>query len=207
MAQLADHAKVFELTGGRLCLDFANTLAGSRGSPKEYLASYRDLVFWGRQAGVLSGSEAEHLTEAARRRPADAAKVLAEAVGLRETIFRIFAAVIAGREPEQPDLSALGAGLSRAMVHLRVLPRAGGYAWGWADDREHLHRVIWPVVRSAAELLVSGEASRVGRCAGEGCDWLFMDTSHNRSRRWCDMRSCGNRAKARRHHARKKERP
>src|SRR5207302_1412678 len=83
-------------------------------------------VIWGRQAGVLSGPEAEHLAEAARRRPADAAKALAAAVGLRETIFKIFAAVIAGRDPEQADLSALGAGLSQAMVHLRVLPRAAG---------------------------------------------------------------------------------
>src|SRR5437660_12033942 len=98
MAQLADQEKVFGLTGGRLCLDFANTLGGSRGSPKEYLTSYRDLVVWGRQAGVLSGPEAEHLTEAARQRPADAAKALAEAIGLRETISRIVAAVSGGCE-------------------------------------------------------------------------------------------------------------
>jgi len=207
MAQLTEQERVFELTGGRLCLDFVNTAGGSRDSPKEYLTSYHDLVSWGRQAGVLSGPEAQHLTEAARRRPSDAAKALAEAVGLRETIFRIFAAVVAGDEPAPADLSALGAALSRAMVHLRVLPHAGGYTWGWADDREQLHRVIWPVVRSAAELLVSGEARRVGRCASDDCDWLFMDTSHNHSRRWCDMRSCGNRAKARRHYARKKATP
>ena len=65
-------------------------------------------------------------------------------------------------------------------------------------------RMLWPVTRSAAELLVSGELSRVRTCANDTCGWLFMDTSKNRSRRWCDMNDCGNRAKARRHYARKR---
>src|SRR5438270_13180854 len=94
MAQLAIQEKVFEFAGGRLCLDFANTPGGSRVRPKEYLTSYRDLVSWGRQAGVVSGPEAERLTEAARRRPSAAAKALAEAVGLRETVCSVFSTVI-----------------------------------------------------------------------------------------------------------------
>src|SRR5207302_22567 len=73
-----------------------------------------------------------------------------------------------------------------------------------AAEEETLDRMLWPVIRSAADLLVSGEAQRVRRCASETCDWLFLDTSRNHSRRWCDMSGCGNRAKARRHYARAK---
>ncbi|HYR09186.1 MAG TPA: CGNR zinc finger domain-containing protein, partial [Longimicrobium sp.] len=86
---------------------------------------------------------------------------------------------------------------------LRVRAEGGEFAWGWEEGAE-LDRVLWPVVRDAAELLVSGDLRRVGKCCGDNCDWLYLDTSRNRSRRWCDMQSCGNRAKARRHYHRAK---
>jgi predicted RNA-binding Zn ribbon-like protein len=85
-----------------------------------------------------------------------------------------------------------------------VVPRAGGFEWKWAGDEDALDRMVWPVARSAADVLVSDEGSRVRRCAGESCHWFFLDSGRNRSRRWCDMRDCGNRAKARRLNARKK---
>jgi predicted RNA-binding Zn ribbon-like protein len=65
--------------------------------------------------------------------------------------------------------------------------------------------MLWPVVRDAADLLTSKELNRVGRCADERCGWLFVDTSRNRSRRWCSMESCGNRAKARRHYRKSRD--
>jgi predicted RNA-binding Zn ribbon-like protein len=58
--------------------------------------------------------------------------------------------------------------------------------------------MLWPVVRSAAELLTSDELGRVRECAADNCAWLFLDRSKNRSRRWCDMAVCGNRDKVRR---------
>jgi predicted RNA-binding Zn ribbon-like protein len=195
---------VFEFTGGRLCLDFANTLNGSRAHPKETLLAYGDLVAWGRQAGILTDQEVRHLMEESRRRPEDAAGTLRHAIELRETIFRIFSAVADGRTPEHADLAALNDALSRALVHLRVSKPAAGFAWEWAAEREALDRMLWPVIQSAADVLHSGEVARVGRCGGRDCDWLFLDTSRNHSRRWCDMRGCGNRAKARRHYERQK---
>ncbi len=78
------------------------------------------------------------------------------------------------------------------------MPTSAGYAWTWADDPNALDRMLWPLVRSAAELLVTGDLSRVRVCGGERCGWLFVDTSKNRSRRWCDMQDCGNVAKVRR---------
>jgi predicted RNA-binding Zn ribbon-like protein len=195
---------VFDLTSGRLCLDFCNTLGGRRTRPKERLNSYGDLMVWGRQAGVLTADDARRLGEAARRHPADAAKTLAEAVALREALFRIFSAVIDGLVPARADMALLNGALSRAMLRLQVSNQADGFGWGWAANGEALDRMLWPVVRSAAEVLVSGDVHRVGRCEGETCAWLFLDTSRNHTRRWCDMRSCGNRAKARRYYARQK---
>ena len=204
MAQAATGEYVFQLTGGRLCLDFANTLSGGRERPTERLIAYRDLVTWGRQAGVLSDGDARHLARVAAQHPHDAARTLAAAIALRETLYRIFSSVIDASGTAPADLAALNAALARAAARLRVVARADRFEWAWAADGEALDRVLWPVVRSAADLLVSEEVAKVRRCAGDTCDWLFLDTSRNHTRRWCDMRDCGNRAKARRYYARRK---
>jgi predicted RNA-binding Zn ribbon-like protein len=195
----------FDFSGGELCLDFANTLSGSRRRPKERLKSYRDLLAWGSQAGILNDEDVRYLGRIAAEHPRKAAAALASAIALREALFRIVASVIAGTPPKDDDLARLNAALPRALEHLRVAPCAKGCEWEWTGDEGALDRMLWPIARSAADLLVSSEVQRVRRCANrEECDWLFIDTTRNRSRRWCDMRSCGNRNKARRHYARKK---
>jgi predicted RNA-binding Zn ribbon-like protein len=204
MSQALVNEPVFEFTGGNLCLDFTNTLSGRRARPRERLTSYQDLIAWGRQAGVLTDADAFFLERIAAEHPRDATRMLAEAVTLREALYRILSSVIEGSPPGQDELAFLNAALSRAMDRLRVARGVSGFGWAWATEEETLDRMLWPVIRSAADLLVSGEAQRVRRCASEACDWLFLDTSRNHSRRWCDMSGCGNRAKARRHYARTK---
>ncbi len=196
---------LFELSGGRLCLDFANTVSGSRTvRPTERLRSYGDLVSWSRQAGVVTDGQAERLLRQAGRRPSDAAAVLERAVALREAIYRVFSAVAAGRAPGPADLAGLNEALAGALARSRLVPAGGRFAWSWADDEAALDPMLGPVTRSAADLLTSDDLGLVRECASDDCTWLFMDTSRNRSRRWCDMRSCGNRAKARRHRERRR---
>ncbi|MBN1859137.1 CGNR zinc finger domain-containing protein [Candidatus Bipolaricaulota bacterium] len=79
------------------------------------------------------------------------------------------------------------------------------FQWGWSDAEDQLEWPVWILARSAADLLTSDERDRVRRCAGPDCGWLFVDISRNHSRRWCDMADCGNRAKARRSYARKRQ--
>ena len=81
----------------------------------------------------------------------------------------------------------------------------GGASVEFSGDEDALECMLCPVVRDAADLLTSRELERVGRCADERCGWLFVDTSRNRSRRWCSMESCGNRAKARRHYRKSRD--
>lgn len=199
---------VFDFTGGRLCLDFANSVSDRpSGRPSEHLKAYGDLVSWGRQAGVLTEEEVRRLSKEAARRPTDAAAALSRAVVLRETLYRIFAALVAGEAPAAGDLGTLNSAVAEALSHLRVVPKDGGFDWGWAGTEADLDRILWPVLRSAAELLTSSERDAVKTCASESCLWLFVDTSRNRSRRWCEMKTCGNRAKARRHYRRSRGAP
>ena len=202
MGETASEATIFDLSSEHLSLDFANTVSWRRGDrPEERLKRYSDLVAWGQQAGALTDVEAQRLLHSAGRHPAVAASVLARAIALREAIYSLFSAVARGGVPPAADLATLNTALSDALRHARVLPTTSGFGWGWADG-EALDRVLWPVARSAAELLTSDELIRVRQCAGAGCGWLFMDRSRAGRRQWCDMKVCGNRAKARRHYER-----
>ena len=191
------------LIGGRLSLDFVNTVDTHDTRIDDKLNGYSDLLWWALRVGMMDDSAAAPLFAAAEADPARAREVRSAAVVLREALYRVFIAARAGDAADPADLDVLNRALSSALAHLRVAGEANGFGWVWEEGAQ-LERVLWPVTRDAVELLVSGDLRRVGKCCGESCDWLYLDTSRNRSRRWCDMQSCGNRAKARRHYHRAK---
>jgi predicted RNA-binding Zn ribbon-like protein len=207
MIETGMHEEALCLESGRLCLDFANTAEWhASDQPVEGLNSYADLVRWSQSVGLLTEDGVQHLLDRAARRPADAAATLERAITLREALYRIFSAVAAGQLPQAADLDIVNEALAGALAHLQVDLSAGGFTWRWVGGEEALERMLWPVARSAADLLTSEDLDRVGECADDrGCGWLFMDESKNRSRQWCGP-GCANRAKAQRHYARQKER-
>jgi predicted RNA-binding Zn ribbon-like protein len=203
MSEISTYPSNPDLIGEQPCLIFANTVGGSRQTvEREYLNDYADLLAWSRHAGLITASEAQRLLAEAARRPLEAAQVFERAIFLRETIYRIFSAVAAGGAPEMADLEILNEALAEVLVNLQVTPTETGFTWSWRSEPAALDSMLWPVVRSAGELLTSAQLHRVRECAGDTCSWLFIDTSRNHSRRWCDMNDCGNRAKAKRHYAR-----
>lgn len=169
---------------GSLCLDFVNTV-DPRHAPQreERLSDYAAVLEWAREAGI----------EASRLPAAAASRAHEEAIALRETLYAIFGAVARGEAPPEEALRHLNDELARRP---RQITAGRGFVWV-ADD------VLAPIAWSAAELLTNGPLERVRECPGDDtCGWLFLDTSRNGSRRWCDMQTCGNRAKARRHYRR-----
>src|SRR6266550_5782159 len=205
MEENVKQEQIFDLTGGLLCLDFANTLDNRTDvHPQELLNSYNDLVLWSQQADVLTEQEARRLLEKAARSPTEASRVLQRAVAIREAIFRIFKQVAEDESPEDEDLITLSAMVAEVQKHAQIVPDTNGFRWDWVDKRSDLDCMLWPVVRSAADFLTSDELDTVRVCASDSCNWLFIDTSKNHSRRWCNMKSCGNREKARRFYTRKK---
>jgi predicted RNA-binding Zn ribbon-like protein len=202
MPEYNTHAGNLRLVGGRLCLDFVNTANHhGRADIKEYLVDYAALVAWGQHAGALGAADAGRLAAEARGRPAEAADALARAKELRDALHPLFRAVAAGAHIPPNNLSVFNAALARLPDRVRLAATPAGLEWNWlATDR--LEPAIWRVIWSAAELLTSPERALVRECEGHACSWLFLDASRNRSRRWCSMDDCGNRAKAQRHYAR-----
>jgi predicted RNA-binding Zn ribbon-like protein len=199
-------ARKFQFVGGDLSLDFCNTMGGKRGAvPREFLNSFGDLIAWWEQAGLIASSDTSELRRKAQADPGAAEVVLARAIELREAIFRIFLALAHDESPADNDLAVLNEELARGMNGLRVGREESGFSWRWAPAKGELDVGLAPVARSAAELLTSGhKPGHVNQCEGDNCGWLFIDASKNHSRRWCDMRDCGNRAKVRRHRLRQR---
>lgn len=188
----------------QICLDFTNTMDWHASEhPVETLHSYGDLLGWVERNQLLTKHEAAQLNESALNDPAEVARVFAGALTLREGLYRLFSTVAAGETPNVADLAVLNAALPDAYRHLRIVQTSENFAWGWTAIGVTLDSIVWPIVRSAAELLTFKHLNRVRQCADDrGCGFLFIDTTRNRSRRWCSMESCGNRAKARRHYER-----
>ncbi len=198
-----------KLVGGGLCFDFANTVGGrvpaggGRGERafavvRDKLGGYADLVTWGKLAGLLTEKEARRLLRTGEDRPGEAAAVLERGLALREATYHIFKAIVDGRPPDAAGLETLNGELAVARRHERLVHTRDGFVWQWDEREGALDCVLWPVARSGAEFLASGDLNRVKACGGEECGWIFMDTSRNRSRQWCDMQDCGNLAKVRR---------
>ncbi len=185
---------------GALCLAFANTgvprrddrRKGSKAPPSMPLERYAELVTWSQRTGILAAIDAERLRAFAAKRPEDAAAVRARALELRAAIVRIFTALALDKEPRSGDFAIM----NRLLRLRRAVPAGDGFRWGWMGDEDALDRPLWAVAQSAADLLVSDERAFVRQCGGSGCRQLFI--SRNRQRFWCDMNTCGNRAKGRR---------
>ena len=199
-----------KLVGGRLFLDFINTAGGRRRSSGpsaaysdpvvilgEKLNDYYDLLAWARHADLVDEGTLQALISEAGRRNGEAATVLERALALREAGHRVCRAIIDKRRPEQPDIDLLNREIAIARRHERLTVSSGGFVWEWAGVAHELDRMLWPVARSAAELLTTADLTRLHACGGEDCGWLFEDSSRNRSRQWCTMQDCGNLAKVR----------
>ena len=208
MIGVSDFERSLKLQTERLCLDFTNTVNWHASpQPVEELPAYGDLVRWAQGVGMLTEPEAQRLKRQSARRPTEAAAVLSRAHILREAVYRLLSATAHGHAADAADLDLINAELPRALAQARLAPAAAGYALYWPAAPDALDRMLWPAAYSAADLLAQPELlSRVGECADDrGCGYLFLDMTKNRSRRWCDMKDCGNRAKARRHYERHRE--
>jgi predicted RNA-binding Zn ribbon-like protein len=201
MPEMTTEAATLRLIGGALCLDFVNTVEDYRGEPPhDHLSNYTELVAWSRHAAILTPRLAEQLTLVAARRREEAGRVHLRALALRATLHRLFTAQLVHHNPQAGDLAALNKILPQALSQGWIRSTENGYTWDWTAREDDLAQMLYPIARSAGDLLTSDNLGRVRECEDDTCGWLFVDTSRNHSRRWCSMEDCGNRAKARRHY-------
>ena len=193
-----------DLKSGHPVLEFTNTVGNHASEhPGETLFNYEDLLAWMGKAGLMRAEQMESLKRKAATRPEESAGIFAKSLEVREAVYRIFVAKTKSKSPADSDLAILNSVLTHPNSGAQMVYRSGRFEWGWNFDENALECPLWVLALSAVDLLTSENLKWVGQCADEeGCGWLFVDTSKNHSRRWCDINDCGNRAKQRRYQQR-----
>ena len=194
-----------ERVGGRLSLDFVNTIDPRSGPPsREYLTDYDAVLDWCEGTDVSLPRSTTWLRRVAKQDAEAAAGAHRRVIATREALFGVLESSLSGRPARRGDLALLNAALGEGIGHRSLAPDdRGGVRETWRASGA-LEQVLWPVAIDAWDLLTEPELVRVRQCPYEhgGCGWLFLDTSRSGTRRWCDMRTCGNRAKVRAHYER-----
>ncbi len=193
----------WDFCGGHLAVDFTNTIGSRGGTPDEHLTTYGDVLSWAETRGVLPPAAARRLHTIAARNPTQAREAVVEMRALRESLYRVLSAAGSRRTPPRADLARLNAHVEMAFSRARLATRGGRLTLAFDDGgaRSLSAPVTKTVVRAAIDLLTSDAAGRIRMCADRTCAWLFVDTTRSHTRRWCDMRVCGNRDKVRRFRA------
>jgi predicted RNA-binding Zn ribbon-like protein len=179
-------------------LAFVNTLsARPTPAPVERLTSYDALLDWAREQHLVSGAAADRLLAQARRHPQQAAAVVTRAKELREALNALAVATVQQRQPPAAALQTISDRLADAYAHGRLVAHDGTLQWA-SSAEDDVDRVLWEISRAAGRLVLSSRLAKVRPCAASDCGWWFLDDTKNHSRRWCDMKICGNREKVRR---------
>ena len=196
----------FDLVAGAVCLDFINTLDDrSSSEPKELLARYLDLGRFAEDTGILSATQVDALLTKSMHAPEAAQRALTSAIKMREAMYQVFWALVTKKPMPRTDLYVLNGYVQAAAQHVNLVAGSPHFEWKFDSSLDDFTDPLWPIARSAAELLASDQLPFVRSCASKTCEWLFLDESKNHRKRWCDMTKCGNRAKARRYYTRKKK--
>jgi predicted RNA-binding Zn ribbon-like protein len=205
--QVRDHpsAETFKCPGGELALDYCNTGQGMRGTRGiEWFKSYGELLAWLEATSAVNRKQAAALHARAEHSPHEAQKVFVRALALREAIARVLIAKTEGKASAAEDLRLIEREHAHSAPCGRLEPTDGGFRWTIDAEAQALDSILRPLLESTVSLMTSERMKRLRRCGSPTCYWLFLDQTKNSSRRWCEMKSCGNVMKVRRHRERQR---
>lgn len=188
----------FELIGGHPALDLVNTLDWRfrDSGPEEFLTSYNDVVRFVVQAGLMTTAQARQLLRNTPENKTE--KILAATCELREAAANILYAAVDARKPQASSLAQLENAIKQASAQLQLRWTGSRLAQDLPQSPAAPELPLWLLALSTAEFMTSDQMQFLRECGNPECRWLFVDTSKNHTRRWCDMKICGNRMKARR---------
>jgi len=191
-----------DLIGGHCALDLVNTVSWRHDSDqwRENLAAPLDLVTWSRRAAVLDAHQLDAMRLAMVQDPDTADNVLRQVHELREQLYQHLADRI--DHPGGEHQIRVGSSLHQALADAVAASSLSGTPARWTPQARHPRDLTLALALHTLDLLQTMPRGRLHRCDDQGCGWLFLDATRNHSRRWCSSTDCGNRDRARRHHAR-----
>ncbi len=200
----SDFIDSIELDGGRLCLDFVNSVANRREKPvPDYLNNFGDLVTWGVRLAIVTVNNAKQLDRRAEKHPKEALAFFKEIIEFRENLYKLFYTLMNSEKVPSPVLDKFNEQVARCFSKLEIKQTKDGFEEGYQLDPDDFFRILLPVVNDSYEFLLSQPGARLKECPS--CGWLFYDSTKNGKRRWCSMKSCGSNVKALEWYRRKRQ--
>jgi predicted RNA-binding Zn ribbon-like protein len=182
----------------RLWLDFVNSDSVGHGS--DALRDFDHFIRWLGDVHVLDAERVSVMQRRSVQQPAGALTVLADARRVRSTLRSLAERGSISHDIRAGALAEINRMLGRSAGTRRVeIQSDGSFARSFVPVGDAFAGLLISIVESAADSLILGELPRVRKCADPRCGRVFQDETKNGRRRWCDMATCGNRAKAARH--------
>jgi predicted RNA-binding Zn ribbon-like protein len=195
----------FKLCAGDSALELVNTLDWRfrDSGTEELMKSYDDVADFTQQIGLLSAKQARALRRGTSSHAGN--RVVAEVRELREALADLLYSGLDGRNSSGASIRTLERFFQQAREQTKLVRNGARLRWEWATGVEtKAEFLVWLLARAASRLMLSENVQKVRACDNPECRWLFLDTSKNHTRRWCNMMICGNRMKARRFKAQRK---
>ena len=191
-------SKIFtiRLDGGRLCLDYLNTINYRFGSITvvDYFLTINDLIDWALRLQILDEDHHRQLTKYAADDPQSAHAFFPQAIALRELLYNIFCRISRDEDIRSQDIIKFNKVISHYFSKLQLKKSNGNYMQFWNFRKGDFHYILAPVVMDAYTLLLDNRNDRIKECPK--CGWIFDDKSKNGKRKWCSMQTCGSNVKA-----------
>ena len=191
-----------DFVGGDVVLNFVNTVTARNAEPVDWLDGYARLLDWAELADAFPAAYLARLRGEYSAHPRAAGNALARAKNLRETLWEVLATIVSAQSPPPEALARLQAHWQTAIAQARLHPVGERIATVLTVEASGLDYLTHALTLHAVRLLEDVPRSRLRICAGPQCGWFYLDTSKAGRRRWCDMATCGNAEKTRRHRTR-----
>jgi predicted RNA-binding Zn ribbon-like protein len=196
---MADFIPPYHYVSVDTALEFLDTIETEKGGKVDRFTSTAEAIDWLRGHGLLHEPiQAE--VDALRKPGPESERALARIRRVREALREIITASVEGRPAAERAIDLV----NRVMLERQrfILVCGPGGALDHRHEGDEIEDVLARLAERIARQVISPDADRLRICASDTCDWVFYDSSRTGRRRWCDMNTCGNRAKAARHRAR-----
>ncbi len=184
----------FQLLGGRLAVNFVNTVH-SPGNFHRLLEDWPSLLAFLEQSEVISPRRTSALLSLQQSNPQAAESLLRRALVLREALRRSFDSLARGEAPDRESVEPVNEILRVTEGHDELVLEQRNWRLRFIAREERPEWLLAAIARSAAEILTDPAAAALRKCANPACGLFFCDTSRTHRRRWCSMSTCGNRSK------------
>ena len=191
-----------QMDGGCLVFDFVNTVNTRKPAPEfEYLKTFEDVLEWSAKVGSVDDEKLNALRKYAAQKPENSLAALQDVIETREMLYELFSSIATGNVPGEAVIAAFNRRLSFAFQRINIVFGPERAAFRFGDDDLFPGEPLLPVLKSASEIVTNQDFARIKECPR--CGWLFLDSTKNGKRKWCDMNVCGSREKSLEYYYRK----